>query len=775
MNCKLIILVLASMMFNVSAADLCWSENNMDTLSREETQTRRLQAITQNKMYDEPQFGALFGELEHAHHESAFTSTWPATEEALGAVPITLESNVSRFALLSKIGNVGSTTLEVLGPVGDAIAVGFWVDNLVETFTNESAGSLDKVAATFSILPLVGDELNLLSNDIKYFAAKDKVQEIEHQMHYVFGDKGAAFNRIRNKKTDAINLIHQYDNHVKMVSSMYIDHLLIQSDTEYRRAAAGYDRQLSRQMARMDLEFLKTFGYLSVERDLNMPMCEIESIQVGGLLECIKKSGSVRILDLIAKLKNPEINRLKSQIFQAKVTLVQSADIALQRYRVELIESIKRRAQKHVLEIINHSKLNRSYLEFQARKSGLREYAKAYWDIDYLTEEQLNTATVMVRPARTCWGIPSVYPGGIQASIEACRDSGPVYDSYHVSKDSELVNVIDKKVTFNVGKYIDTRIYSGWRENLLRYQVRNVAFAYIQGTIANNIFNSQISRLEQIQTLPYQTTYSEYLEGLGLDSLNSALRMDWKHISRWYELIVTESPTGNIISNITQINVFRSLIQPQFELALTLASLRDRFYSIPFPSAYSPADLRFYSPRMADIFDTIIATSSVKLPRPVEINGMIDDAVEQVLVATSQVSSANELQSLLGDLTLYVEIAQHQRSEPAPANLTIHGIQSQQQLFNTALSPFYYGYLNPENQALKNAALETTTAHPVWGDLEAIIPVLRSGDINTAIAMLGTSISRLNPSTASFIHATLLLELEQWVEINLALEAGNEQ
>ena len=163
---------LTAIVYSPLSAALCLSDGVQDTQSLHTINNDRASLWSQNERYAEPDFGTALGELEHNAHAQSFASAWPQTEKALANVPQTFESSLSQESLINRLGQAGSSTWEVLGPIGDAVAVGFWVDNMVQTFSEESSTRLDKAASIFSLIPLVGDELNLLSNDIKYFAAK---------------------------------------------------------------------------------------------------------------------------------------------------------------------------------------------------------------------------------------------------------------------------------------------------------------------------------------------------------------------------------------------------------------------------------------------------------------------------------------------------------------------------------------------------------------------------------------------------------------------------
>ena len=193
----------------------------------------------------------------------------------------------------------------------------------------------------------------------------------------------------------------------------------------------------------------------------------------------------------------------------------------------------------------------------------------------------MKTATLEVRPARTCWGVPAVYPGGLQDSIDACRDSGALYDTYHITKDPELAELIHFQSQIDIGPYVAARIKEGWQPGLLKKQLTVLANTYISGQKANDIFQSLLELLTRVNVPPFQIQYSQYLESKGLDSSDPGQQKNWYQISRWYEYILTQRPSGGALSNVTQTSIFRELIQPLFDQTISAAFVKDVNYTIP--------------------------------------------------------------------------------------------------------------------------------------------------------------------------------------------------
>lgn len=539
---------------------------------------------------------------------------------------------------------------------------------------------------------------------------------------------------------------------------MYVDHLLLEADTEYRRLTAAYDRQLSKQMARIDLEMLKSIAHVSPESNLHQPLCHNVHSSLTELECCIRTEGPSRIDNLVNNLSEDDYHALALKLHSKKRELVEIALRRLSTHRMNIVKRLIERAKPHVASIITHSKINRSTLEFQVRQSGLREYANEVWGLDYLSEEQLKTATLLIRPARECWGVPAIVPGGIQSSVDACKDSGALYDTYHPIKDPELSEVLLKKVELNVEEHVASRVIAGWPVGLFKTQLISAANAYISGQSSNKLFEDLLSKLANIEALPYQTSFNDYLESKGVDSSDPNNRNSWYQVSRWYELLLTEQPSGGVLDLIKQYEIFKHFIQPQFKIAITLSYIRSLNYSVPYPSVYSAANLRFYAPQMADILDNVMSQPGAHFER--NFQNAIDSITEKAMKATS----ANQLQYLLGDLSLYLQIAQHQQSE---SNISTN---SKHQLFNSTLSPLHLSYLSQDHQDTIAFQIGEISTHQLWSDLVDIKSALSQGDIQTAVTQLGAIVKEDDFTMLPHINHMLLRELEDWIEIQLALE-----
>ncbi|GAD32591.1 conserved hypothetical protein [Photobacterium leiognathi lrivu.4.1] len=762
MYLKLLLSFIALVTFSPATYSLCFIDGVPDTQSVNRFDSQRLEGHLHQEFFSEPQLGSTFGELEHSFQQPLFAEAWPSTAKLLKTLPAASESVIATSAILNRLGQIGSATLEVLGPVGDAFAVEGWAENMVSTFSKESSTRLDKIASIFSIVPLVGDELNMLSNDIKYFAAKEKIEEFESQTHYVFNDHHPDFHRFHHKKEDAIQLINQYDDHVNASIKMYIDQLLLAADTEYRRIAAGYDRQLVRQMTRMDLEHIKVYGHISGQSNLNHPLCSEVEDNPAILMNCVKSKGLARIQLIINQLSSSEFNQLHLKLHKVKRSLVQTALENLQEHKEKLRTSVIVRAKQHIPLIYQYTGLNRRILEERARMSGLREYAKANWNLDYLSDEQIRTATFEVSPARECWGIPSVYLGGIQASLDACKDSGPLYDTYHLSKDQELVAVIRKSLDFDVESYVEMKVNNGWESGLLRTKLGDLAYAYVVGQLSNRRFETLVTQLSSIKVLSYQTTLTEYLNSQGLDGNDPEQRKDWYQLSRWYELLLTERPSGGALSIITQYERFHAFIKPVFENTITAAYIRDIYYSIPYPSMYSGKNLQFYSPIMAKTFDNVIVSSDKNT-----LQRSLNSAVSEIMEKVTEVKTANELHYLLGDLALYAQIAQHQQSE-------VHVLTTDSyapQLFNSSLSVVNRQYLNEAHLNTISQQVMMSDLHALWQMLSHVGSQLSQGKLDLAITQLGDVIRNNDMTMLPYIHEILVQELEEIIELQIKIES----
>ncbi|AUI85912.1 hypothetical protein BS333_05700 [Vibrio azureus] len=756
-------LTLSSLTLSPLSYSMCFNDGSVDTLTTDQQKFNKAEYFENNFNYSYyvSDFSSTLGELEHDAHQSVFKQAWPQSEQAMQNVPSVFNSSINSQGLLNRLGKVSAKTLEVLGPVADAAAVGIWLNNMVTTFSDESSNRLDKTAAVFSLLPLVGDEINRYSNDIKYFSAKEKIHEFETQSHYVYTHYYSDFARFHHEKQDAILLINTYDDYVKRAIELYLDHLLISADTEYRRLAAAFDRQLSRQMARMDLELLKVYGYISEEESVNLPLCHGERVSAESIRHCLVLNGPKRVETIQERLLSDDLNQLYVSIFQAKKQLVLVAFERMNKHRQKMIENIKQRAHEHIQQIYHQTSLNRSMLEERARMSGLREYAKANWDIDYLTEHQLNTAKFLVEPARSCFGVPSVYPGGILDSLESCKESGPLFDIYHIEKDPQLLNVITDKPIVDIDQYIERKIAQGWKGDLLKEQLTKLASDYAFGVKTNDLFNFYVKKLSIAELPSFQTSLTKYLDDKGIDSSVQINREDWYQLSRWYELLLTERPSGSVVDRVKQYEAFRSEVQPAFQSAIKLAFIRDLYYSMPFGSFYSAKDLRFYSPFLVNLFNKIINTKykgTEEEKREIVINF--------ILKKVQQVNTVSHLHDLLGDLAVYAQIAQHQQSEVNNHS----GHVDDSFLFNSSLSLSHVAYLNENHAQFLEQQTQQLAQHSIWDNITNISTAFEGEDLDSAIDLLGYMVKNNDMNMLPHIDEILMHELEEWIELQLTLE-----
>ncbi|PNQ60216.1 hypothetical protein C1141_12060, partial [Vibrio agarivorans] len=351
--------------------------------------------------------------------------------------------------------------------------------------------------------------------------------------------------------------------------------------------------------------------------------------------------------------------------------------------------------------------------------------------------------------------------GGVLDSLNSCKESGPIYDIYHIEKDPELLSVINNKPHVNVEQYIIRKISSGWSGDLLRDQLTKLAIDYVTGVEANRIFNAHVKMLSDAKVPSFQTPLINYLDNKGLDSSNKETRENWYQLSRWYELLLTERPSGSILDRIKQYEAFQREIQPTFQKTIQLAFIRDLYYSMPTNSFYSAKDLHFYSPFLVDLFDKIIDP---------EISGTKQAkrriVIEYILEKASEASTVSDLHYLLGDLAIYAQIAQHQQSE-----INNHsGYVDEAYLFNSSLSATNLNYLNENHsQAFDQQTLQLYQ-HPIWRVISHIAKAFEQGNLELAINLLGYMVKNNDLSMFPYIDEILMYELEEWIELQLTLE-----
>ena len=161
---------------------------------------------------------------------------------------------------------------------------------------------------------------------------------------------------------------------------------------------------------------------------------------------------------------------------------------------------------------------------------------------------------------------------------------------------------------------------------------------------------------------------------------------------------------------------------------------------------------------MADILDDVMSQPSTNFDQNFQ------SAIESIIEKAMKTTNANQLQYLLGDLSLYLQIAQHQQSE---INVSPN---SKHQLFNSTLSPLHLSYLSDEHQDELEQQVGYVSSHAFWAQLANIKIALSQGDLESAIGQLGLIIKQEEFTMLPHLNHLLLKELEDWIELQIALE-----
>ncbi len=154
----------------------------------------------------------------------------------------------------------------------------------------------------------------------------------------------ARFLSLPSQKEDAINLPNRYDNHVLQSAEMY-DHLLLEADTEYRRLTAAYDSITFKQMARIDLEMLKSIAHIA-RINPHQPLCHNVHSSFNRTRTLYSHWRPHGIDNLVNNLKQRWLPRARFKItYSKKRELVEIALRRLSTHRMNIVKRLIERSK----------------------------------------------------------------------------------------------------------------------------------------------------------------------------------------------------------------------------------------------------------------------------------------------------------------------------------------------------------------------------------------------------------------------------------------------
>ena len=160
--------------------------------------------------------------------------------------------------LNSSLVTVGEEASELLGPVGDIIAVGLWGEAIVSTFENESATDFDKASAVLSIIPVVGDILGAIREPVDRAILNARKNRIQSS-GYPYDRTKPELNDFDEDRKRWYRFASNYQQYfIPMLAKSVIEDVVIEQEHIYQTAVKAHDQALGHIFEKIDYEYFKS-------------------------------------------------------------------------------------------------------------------------------------------------------------------------------------------------------------------------------------------------------------------------------------------------------------------------------------------------------------------------------------------------------------------------------------------------------------------------------------------------------------------------------------
>ncbi|PKG38912.1 hypothetical protein [Psychromonas sp. Urea-02u-13] len=174
--------------------------------------------------------------------------------------------------LLTTIGRttarVGSVVLEALGPVGDAVAVGFWAQDVAETFQDESRTSYDRFATVMELVDWFG-VLKLPERQIDRYILSQRWDNMAAGNHYSFTihDDIVSQQDLRDKKHWA-ELANKQHQTLEYIVKNYASDVALKYQLHYQEVVKAQTIITNELLSAVDQERQKSIHFqLAINKD----------------------------------------------------------------------------------------------------------------------------------------------------------------------------------------------------------------------------------------------------------------------------------------------------------------------------------------------------------------------------------------------------------------------------------------------------------------------------------------------------------------------------
>ncbi|PNQ54001.1 hypothetical protein C1141_18225, partial [Vibrio agarivorans] len=380
---------------------------------------------------------------------------FPQTSSLLEAGPesaIALEAKEAS-SLLSTIGRstagIAKEALEVLGPVGDAVAVGLWANEVANAFEDETQTSYDRFATTmglidwFGVLKLPEREIdrqiltarwNKVASGKHYsftlnqniITQQDK-KDIQHWVDLARGQQQMLESLAQGFATDlALKYQYQYQKALKAQTHL-VETLIsaVESETNktiFHQLALDHEEQKYfvsdlRSACRTEVDALyalypqqaasnRSSMQVPTKREANralanLQLCQQEQLDLAiNLLDDLRNEN----FDGLSRL---ELHRLYKNTLDAKIKIVEAANDQLERIKTKLIEEMRAEGRLAIQKLFDSGSIIQAHQYFvaQADYLAIDEMSRSIFGRAATQTEQNKREFILQKGYRKCVSI----------------------------------------------------------------------------------------------------------------------------------------------------------------------------------------------------------------------------------------------------------------------------------------------------------------------------------------------------------------------------------
>ncbi|MBU2898999.1 hypothetical protein [Vibrio hepatarius] len=614
--------------------------------------------------------------------------------------------------LLSSIGRtaseVGGAALEVLGPIGGAVAVGFWARDVAQAFEDESRTSYDRFATVMELVDWFG-VLKLPQRSIDRHILINRWNNMAAGDHYSFTIHDDIVTRqdLRDKRHWASLAANQHKT-IEAIVKSYASDVALKYQAYYQESVRAQTVLSNQLITTVDKELNKTlFFQLDINKDRNRlfssdirSVCQPEVDAVYALYSQQRSNSltsaspstraAVNALSALQHCQNSVLEQMITKLDQLRSNNLSGLD------RNSLTQLYVRtlNAKKKIAETAdNHVRIISTKLQSLMRGEGLQLIDKLFDSgviantNDFFKEQASRYAvdemarSLLYRPATARELSSKVLV--LQASYQSCSRLGilggdpnfrgcveytrvPAETRRFEPSQDEVVREIKVPVRehyysiFN--ETLNTLIQNGWNpeteEQWLEQQI--LSYSEHQRNIKQNVTTkAQVYRwlFDSRQQLGSDCIGEQSCAGwsasyLAKENLSRTSSLD--DIARW---LASYSGRGQYVHR-KRVEQLDELIEPALESEWKATQGR-QFYSYVYPNSF---DIEKYAPFIASALQNstldVANLSGNALPLA---KGIVKSHMAEALELSKQ-NGANWLHSQLGDFQRYMAIVHSQRT-----------------------------------------------------------------------------------------------------------------